>query len=35
MITAGRIPKALPALKRVMEDAQSKDEQSRAKMYFI
>ena len=35
MITRGRISKALPFLKRVMEDAQSKDEQSRAKMYFI
>lgn len=35
MITAGRIGKALPYLKRIMEDAQSKDEQSRAKMYFL
>ncbi len=35
MVTRGRIGKALPALKRVMEDAQNKEEQSRAKMYFI
>jgi len=35
MITAGRIHKALPFLKRIMEDAQTKQEESRAKMYFL
>jgi hypothetical protein len=35
MITAGRIQKALPFLKRMMEDAQNKEEESRAKMYFL
>lgn len=35
MITAGRIQKALPFLKRMIEDAQNKWEESRAKMYFL
>ena len=35
MISAGRIQKALPFLKRIMEDAQNKEEEWRAKMYFL